>query len=130
MPTDLLIRTSDATARLGIDEVTQHLLDKLGPTLTAFLAASRDRKLPYKWAKPLGEPGHVDPQPERVTRLRAAHSIWDAISKKECELVARAWFLSSNPRLDSETPVGLLREGRVPEVMSAAGAFLEGTYNA
>ncbi|WP_199253849.1 hypothetical protein [Mycolicibacterium mengxianglii] len=110
------------TARLGVHELVRRLNAHLGPTLVAVLANVRDRKLPSKWAQADGPV----PRPDSQSRLQMAHRVWLLISGAENEHVARAWFIGANPRLGEISPVMKLQEGALPEVMSAARAFVEG----
>ncbi len=47
---DLLIKAGDDTARMDTHEVVAYLLARLGPTLTAYIASSRSRAMPARWA--------------------------------------------------------------------------------
>lgn len=113
------IGTHQETTRLDLDQVVQHLITHLGPTLVALLAGVKDRKLPGRWASK-----DVQPRPEPEKRLRAAHRAWTAVSLAETDHVARAWFIGANPRLGEQSPIEALREGRVAEVLSAANHFV------
>jgi hypothetical protein len=110
------------TTRLDVHEMVRQLNSHLGPTLVATLANVNDRKLPGKWA----QPGGVEPRPESLRRLQAAHRCWTTVSMRESDHVARAWFIGANPRLEEVPPVVALREGRVAEVLNAAQSFVEG----
>ena len=111
------------TTRQDIHETVRQLTSHLGPTLVALLANVRDRKLPHKWSQATGP----EPRPEAKKRLMAAHRIWALLSDSENDYTARNWFIGANPRLQEQSPVEWLREGRIPEVMAAARAFAEGT---
>jgi hypothetical protein len=130
MTTDLLTRTHDKTARLDTHEVAKYLLDRFGPTFTAYIAGSRSRSLPARWATAPNEPNHVDPTMEKVLRLRTAHTIFTAIEQSENDQVARSWMIAANPRLGGTSPAELIRDDDFKVVFAAATAFLEGTYNA
>jgi hypothetical protein len=119
---DTITEGHTETARLGVHELVRRLNSHLGPTLVAVLANVRDRKLPSKWAQAEGP----EPRYESWQRLQMAHRVWTLISDAENEYVARAWFIGANPRLGEVAPVMKLREGELPEVMSAARAFVEG----
>ena len=104
-------------------ELTQHLIDHLGPTLVAVLAGVRDRTLPPQWT-------HTDgptPDPETETRLRAAHDTWTLLNNAEGDDTARAWFIGMNPILNDQAPVLALRDGNTAAVLAAAQAFTAGT---
>lgn len=123
MSLDLFSDVHAKTTRLTIHEVAKELVDHLGGTLVATLANVRDRKLPYRWAKPDGP----EPQVEAETRLRAAHQIWSLLTKVDNDYVARAWFIGTNPRLGDEQPVMALRNARYADTRAAAAAFMTGT---
>ena len=113
-----------ATTRLDIHEIVQRLNTRLGATLVAALAGSRDSKAPYRWAKPEGP----TPRPNAEDRLRVAHRIWVALAAEEDEHTVRAWFIGTNPVLGETSPVMALRDGKVLEVLKAAEAFRDGTW--
>lgn len=130
MTTDLLTRTCDDTARLETHQIAKYLLDRFGRTFTAYIAGSRSRSMPARWAIAPGEPNHVTPTLDKVRRIRAAHSVATAIEQAENDQVARAWLIAANPRLGGLSPAELIRDDAVPAVFDAATAFIEGTYNA
>ncbi|QIX54067.1 DUF2384 domain-containing protein (plasmid) [Rhodococcus sp. DMU1] len=111
-------------------EVVKYLLDRLGRTLTAYIAGSRSRAMPYRWATPPGQAHHARPADEKVRRLKAAHTVFTALEKAENDQVARSWLITANPRLGGHSPAEWIREDRIPEVFTAVTAFLEGTYYA
>jgi hypothetical protein len=112
-------------------EVAKYLLDRFGPTLTAYIAGSRSRSLPARWATAPKEPNHVEPSIDKALRLRTAHTIFTAIELSEKnDQTARSWMIAANPRLGGTSPVELIREDNNKAVFAAATAFLEDTYNA
>lgn len=115
--------TPEDTTRITIHEISRQLVSHLGPTLVAMLAGVKDSKLPHKWSKADGP----EPRLEANKRLQAAHRVWNKVSQVETEHVARNWFIGANPRLNEESPVEVLREGRISEVVAAADAFVEGS---
>lgn len=127
---DLLVKAGDDTARLDNHEVVAYLLKRLGPTLTAYIAGSKSRAMPARWATPPGQPTHADPSDEKARRLKAAHVVFTLIEDAENDQVARNWLISANPRLDGLTPAELLREDKNPDVFRAADAFVTDTYYA
>lgn len=127
---ELLTKTSEATARMETHEVVGYLLERLGRTLTAYIANSRSRSMPARWATPAGEPNHASPSDDKATRLKAAHSLFRSIESEESDQVARNWLISANPRLGGHTPADLLRDDRFPEVFAAATAFMTDNYYA
>jgi hypothetical protein len=126
---DLLVKAGDDTARMDTHEVVAYLLARLGRTLTAYIAGSKSRAMPARWAAPPGERAHAEPSVEKARRLKAAHTVFVLIEEAENDQVARSWLVSANPRLDGVTPAELLREDRIPAVYRAADAFITDTYH-
>ena len=126
---DLLVKASDDTARLDTHEVVAYLLDRLGRTSIAYLAGSRSRAMPARWAAPPGDSAHAEPSIEKTRRLKAAHALFRSIEDAENDQVARSWLLSANPRLDGATPVELIRNDDYSAVYRAAEAFISDTYH-
>ena len=122
MSRDTIIGIHKETTRLSTAELVRQLNSHLGPTLVAALAAVKDRKLPHKWAQSDGP----EPRPVSLERLHMAHRIWRLISSSDGDTVARAWFIGANPRLDEESPIIAIRNGRGDDAHRAAVAFVEG----
>ena len=127
---DLLTKTSDDTARLDTHEVAAYLLQRLGRTLTAYIANSRSRAMPARWATPPGEPNHAAPSDDKATRLKAAHTVFRLIEDADNDQVARSWLISANPRLGGHTPAEFIRDDKFPDIFQAASAFVGDTYYA
>ncbi|MEE2034362.1 antitoxin Xre/MbcA/ParS toxin-binding domain-containing protein [Rhodococcus chondri] len=127
---DVLTRTCDATARMDTHQVVAYLLERLGRTLTAYIANSRSRAMPARWATPPGEKTHATPSDDKVTRLKAAHAVFRLIEDAENDQVARGWLISANPRLGGHTPAEFIRDNKIPDVYRAAAAFVEDNYYA
>ena len=125
---DLLVKAGDDTARLDTHEVVAYLLARLGPTLTAYIAGSKSRSMPARWAAPPGDSAHVEPSPEKARRLQAAHTVFLLIENAENDQVARNWLVAANPRLDGITAAELVRNDNFPAVFRAADAFVTDTY--
>lgn len=115
----------ESTTRQDIHETVRQLVTRLGPTLVAYLAGSKDSKLPHRWARADGP----EPRPDFQKRLMVAHRAWMLISMSDGDFVARNWFIGANPRLGERSPAEALREGHLAKVMEAAEAFVEGTDN-
>lgn len=127
---DLLTKSSEDTARMETHQVVAYLLERLGRTLTAYIANSRSRAMPARWATPPGGLNHAVPADDKATRLKAAHALFRSIEDAENDQVARNWLISANPRLGGHTPAELLREDQFPSVFEAAAAFVGDTYYA
>lgn len=109
-----------------------HPTDRAGTQLSAWsdplvaaLSGVRDRELPTQWAQPDGS----EPGPEFAQRLRFAHEQWGLLAAGESEAVARARFIGGNTRLNEDTPLTAIREGRWDEVSAAVISHLEGGWN-
>ncbi|NLE81863.1 MAG: DUF2384 domain-containing protein [Rhodococcus sp.] len=111
-------------------QVVAYLLERLGRTLTAYIANSRSRSMPARWATPPGEKTHATPADDKVTRLKAAHAVFRLIEDADNDQVARGWLISANPRLDGHTPAEYIRDSKIPDVYRAAAAFVEDSYYA
>ena len=110
---------------LDVREVTRRLNASLGGTLVSALAGSSDTKTSHKWAKSTGP----SPRPETVKRLYFAYEQWQKVSEAEGEHTARVWFIGANPWLEYDTPVNAIREGRLPEVATAAQALVDDSFS-
>ncbi len=126
---DLLVKAANDTARLDTHEVVAYLLARLGRTLTAYIAGSKSRAMPARWAAPPGDSTHAEPSIEKARRLKAAHAVFRSIEDAENDQVARSWLISANPRLDGITPAELVRNDKFPAVYRAADAFITDTYH-
>jgi hypothetical protein len=127
---DVLVKSADGTARMDTHEVAAYLLSRLGRTLTAYIAGSKSRAMPARWAAPPSDPAHVEPSDDKAGRLRAAHAVFRSIEDAENDQVARSWLISANPRLGGVTPAELIRDDKFPAVYGAVEAFLADTYHA
>jgi len=110
---------------LDVREVTRRLNASLGGTLVSALAGSSDTKSSHKWAKSTGP----TPRPETVKRLYFAYEQWQKVSEAEGEHTARVWFIGANPWLGCDTPVNAIREGRLPDVATAAQALADDSFS-
>ncbi|MGP4917844.1 hypothetical protein ACTXLB_11795 [Brachybacterium tyrofermentans] len=110
---------------LDIRELTRRLNASLGGTLVSALAGSSDSKSSHRWAKATGP----QPRPETIKRLVFAYEQWQKVAEAEGEHVARVWFIGANPWLGYDTPVNAIREGRLPEVATAAQALVDDTFS-
>lgn len=127
---DALARHHTDTTRMPIHEVVQYLLDRLGPTLVAYMADTRSRSMPPKWAKPPTNPGHATPSDAKTQRITLAHTLFTTIADTDDEYVARSWLISANPRLDGATPADLVRGNDAKAAYAAADAFANDYYYA
>lgn len=127
---DTLARNHTDTTRMPIHEVVQYLLDRLGPTLVAYMADTRSRAMPPKWAKAPTEPEHATPSDGKARRIRMAHTVFTTIADADDDQVARSWLISANPRFTGATPADLIRNDEAGTVYAAAEAFAKDDYYA
>ncbi len=113
--------SSVQTARVEFREMVQILNAGLGATLVAAITGNKDLKVSHRWARMDGPM----PRNDAVQRIVHAYQVWDLVASREGDHVARLWFMGMNPRLDDDTPIDALREGRPKEAMAAARAFVE-----
>lgn len=126
---DLLVKAADDIARMDTHEMVAYLLERLGRTAVAYMAGSKSRAMPARWASAPEDAAHAEPSEEKARRLKAATAVIRSIEHAENHQVARSWLLSANPRLDGLTPAQLIREGQIPAVFRAAEAFIADTYH-
>jgi hypothetical protein len=88
---------------LPLAEAVAQLVDLLGATTVAGIAGVRETRAVQQWAA-----GEREPQRPHV--LRFALQLALMISSLASRDMARAWFHGSNPHLDDEVPMVLLRD--------------------
>ena len=110
------------TTRTSIHQVVRDLNASLGPTIVATLAGSKDRKLPFRWAKDDGP----EPRVDASRRLTFAHRQWAILAAADGEQIARQWFIGGNPMLGEDTPITAIREDRHSDVADAVRSFISG----
>jgi hypothetical protein len=112
----------DATTQ-PIAAIAEFLQDTLGQRMTAYLAGLNDVKQIGRYRKPDG------PTPTRQVELRLREGYKVVRMLLDCydQATARNWLFGTNSRLDDQAPIGLLRNGTVPEdfvaVIRAARQF-------
>ncbi|HEY8283096.1 MAG TPA: XRE family transcriptional regulator [Chloroflexota bacterium] len=125
--------TSDETRRLSVvaqthqqavqtstREAARLVLEILGGALAAYVLGVKDRKTVQRWAS-----GTVHGlRPESEARLRGIHEIITLLARFEGPETIRAWFLGMAPELDDVAPARAIHDGRLPEAMNAARAFI------
>ncbi len=105
---------------LPLAEVIQQLVDLLGATTVAGLGGVKETRAVQQWAS-------GDREPQRPHVLRFALQLALMMSTLSNRDMARAWFHGSNPHLDDQAPMFLLRDQpldvvQVP-IMAAVRAF-------
>jgi hypothetical protein len=92
----------------------------LGGVLAAYVLGVKDRKTVQRWAAG----ATVAIRPEHEARLRGLLEIIVLLSRFEGPETVRAWFLGMAPELDDIAPARALHDGRLPQAMNAARAFI------
>ena len=110
----------------GPSEQAEYLLRTIGPRVAAASLGLADARQVKAWAR-----AETAPREHAVSgRLSLLYRIAYAIAETEGGNVASLFLRSSNPQLDDEVPLMLLREGDPEKVqgrlLAAARAFLEG----
>jgi hypothetical protein len=96
------------------------VLDILGGALAAYVLGVKDRKTIQRWAA-----GTVHGiRPEHEATLRGVHEIIVLPLRFEAPATVRSWFLGMAPELDDVSPARAVHDGRLPEAMNAARAFI------
>ena len=116
---------------IAFPNIVKELQGKLSTRLTAFIALY-DPEAPkeidaisvQRWAD-----GDAEPSSDAEQRLRVAFETFDLITRSgDSDRTARAWFIGINPRLEHRTPAEMLTEGKLVDVLSAARAYVSGSY--
>jgi hypothetical protein len=110
--------------RLPLSELTAELVEKLGPTLVAYMADVRSRKLPARWAA-----GEVEPRDEAKRRLLLAYQAFRTVEAEDGPDMARMWLIGANLRLKA-SPAERIRDGAAGPVLAAVDAFVNDTGGA
>ena len=101
-------------------EAARIVLDVLGGALAAYVLGVKDRKTVQRWAAGV----IVAIRPEHEATLRGVREIIVLLSRFEEPETVRAWFLGMAPELDDTAPARAVHDGRLPEAMNAARAFI------
>jgi hypothetical protein len=106
-----------------LNEMASALQERLSRRLTAYIAGVDNGKTVSRWAS--GEVGAIrDHGVEQ--KLRTAFEIYLLLANYESSTTIRAWFIGLNPQLGDESPIDVLREGRLKDAVAAARAFTVG----
>jgi hypothetical protein len=104
---------------LPINAVVSRLIGLLGATTVAVIGGVTETRAVTQWTD-----GRA---PQRANVLRFALQIATMIGGDEDGELVRAWFAGSNPHLDDQVPMLMLRDKSLndisPALMSAARAF-------
>ena len=88
---------------LPLTEVVQQLVDMLGATSVATIGGVRETRAVQQWIA-------SEREPQRPHVLRFALQLALMIASLASRDMARAWFHGSNPHLDDQVPIALLRD--------------------
>lgn len=116
-------QVSVEAARLPIGEIATFLRDHLGHGMTAYISGVNDPKMVARWIA-----GRNVPRNQPQVRLRESYQATRLLVSVYGNEAAKAWFFSSNARLDDQAPAYVLRNGTSWEdlrsVVPAARAFV------
>jgi hypothetical protein len=101
-------------------EAARIVLDVLGGALAAYVLRVKDRKTIQRWAAG----SIVAIRPEHEATLRGVLEIIVLLSRFEGPETVRAWFLGMAPELNDTAPARAVHDGRLPQAMNAARAFI------
>jgi hypothetical protein len=108
---------------LPIAEVVRELVDLLGATTVAVIGGVKETRAVQQW---MGER-----EPQRPHVLRFALQLGAMIAGQADREVAQAWFHGSNPGLNDEVPMLMLRKQPLSEIqgtlLAAAREFAQRT---
>lgn len=108
-------------AEVDFSAIVRFLQENLGPTVTAYMSGASKTTV-GRWANQQQEPRSLPGE----RRLRGAYQVFVMLQGKESSHTIRAWFMGMNPQLDDLSPAEAIHDDRLPDVMSAARAFLAG----
>lgn len=103
----------------AIPTVVSRLRTVLGRDVVAVLVSRAPRAV-TRWVA-----GDAAPPAREEDLLRATFQITQVLGEVEPDEVIRAWFMGMNPQLGDESPIEVLRQGRVRDAMGAARAFVD-----
>ncbi|HXT38215.1 MAG TPA: XRE family transcriptional regulator [Chloroflexota bacterium] len=116
----VVTQTHQQAVQASTRDAARLVLETLGGTLAAYVLGVKDRKTVQRWAS-----GAVlGLRPESEARLRGVHEIIALLARFEAPETIRAWFLGMAPELEDVAPAYAIHDGRLPEAMNAARAFI------
>lgn len=119
-------RLNDAQAHasamsMPIQAIVRRLIDVLGATAVSIIGGVSETRAVAQWMETR--------TPQRPHVLRFAFQLVAMIGDDGDRDVVRAWFSGSNPHLDDQVPLQMLRDKPLNDIvgpmMSAARAFAE-----
>jgi hypothetical protein len=116
-------QVSADAARLPIHEIATFLREQLGQRMTAYISGVNDPKMVSHWIAQ-----HNTPRDGAQMRLREGYQAARLLVDSYSAETAKAWFFSSNARLNDQAPAFVLRHARNWEelrlILPAARAFI------
>ena len=107
-------------------EQAAYLLDTIGPRFTTAAVGLQDARTVRRWREEEMAPREHDV----AGRLAILYRLTRAVAAVYSPAVATAFLRSSNPQLDDNSPLMILRQGEPDDVqralLAATRAFLEG----
>jgi hypothetical protein len=112
------LKAHAASIQTSFQEIVCALRESLGAGMLADIAKADVRSV-NRWAA-----GTSTPRTEAETRIRTTFQIVALLQEVEADSTIRAWFHGMNPLLNDSSPVELLLENHLKEVLSAARNFV------
>lgn len=122
---DIIDRAHKASSRLKIPEVAQWTMTHLGQRVTAVGVGLKDARQLKAWRD------HESvPSDEKESRLRLLYYVGRVVDDVYGAETARAFLVGSNPQLNDEAPIVVIRrhshDGDSRAVLNAVRVFVEG----
>ena len=100
-------------------QIASELQDALGQKLVAYATGVRSPKLVGRWAT------GTNPRDEAEKRLRELYRVYYMLHQHEHgDGTIRAFLAGSNPDLQDQAPIEVIREGHGVDAFRAAEAFI------
>jgi hypothetical protein len=114
------LEAHDHAMSIPISQVVSELADLLGATTVAVIGGVQETRAVHQWT--------TGREPQRPNVLRFALQLATMVSTLANREIAKAWFHGSNPRLNDQIPMLLLRDPEISasmraELLDAARAF-------
>jgi hypothetical protein len=115
------IRAHHTTAKRSIGEIAKSLQGMLGTGLLMYMLDIKDPKTITRWAN-----GQVESirSIEVERRLRAIDQTVEILLEVDSPTTIRGWFFGMDPTLNDESPVDVIRQGRLSDALSAAASYV------
>lgn len=123
MSTSIIERGHRQAVEASVQAMASLLSELLSRRMTAYIVGVDNVKTVSRWIA-----GNVTKIRDTGVemRLRTSFEIATMLMQVDAPEVVRAWFISLNPQLGDVTPVEVIHNGDLKEVMAAARAFVTG----